>query len=175
MTGSRFAQGVAVTIMLLGVCDRAGAQNASEAPARSAVAPAGDAALADALPVSLDRIRRQLAREPVLILDREPTFRSGVTERRSPDFDRANLDSARTQAPVWQTGWHDEFVNMVTPPEFRQWQAFTGTDLLQVAATSVVQALAGKAITAASSAIREAHGAAVRRQVDEALAQYLAP
>ena len=178
MTGSRFTQGVAFTIMLLGVCGRAGAQQAEAASARSAVsaAPTADNAPEEgSLPVSLNRIRAGLSKTSVLVLDHQPVFRSGVVEYRPRGFDLPSLFTTSKAAPTWQNTWHDQFINMVTPPEFRQWQAFSGTDLLQVAVTSAAQALGARGLRAVSGALHDAREAAARQEVDAALAQYLRP
>src|SRR5204863_9127294 len=94
MTGSRFTGRVAFTLMLLGVCGRAGAQQPEAASARSAVSatPTADSAPEDgSLPVSLDRIRAGLSRTSVLVLDHQPVFRSGVVEYRPRGFDLPGL------------------------------------------------------------------------------------
>ncbi len=153
------------------------AQQAEAASAHqvSAVLTAPSAGDAEGLPVSVDRIRDALKqRTAVLVLDQQPVFRSGVTEHRPRSFDLPNLFAEPKAAPVWQRGWHDEFVNMVTPPEFRQWQAFSGTNLAQVAATSLAEALTARGIRAAADAASSAREAAARRTVDAALAGFFA-
>jgi hypothetical protein len=151
------------------------AQQAEAASAHQAsavlVPSSGDA---KTLPVSIDRIRDALKRTDVLVLDQQPVFRSGVTEHRPRSFDLPNLFAEPKAARVWQRGWHDEFVNMVTPPEFRQWQAFSGTNLAQVAATSLAQALMARGIRAAADAASAAREAAARRTVNAALASFYA-
>lgn len=148
------------------------AELASTHQASAVLVPsAGDA---EKLPVSVDRIRDALKRTDVLVLDQQPVFRSGVTEHRPRSFDLPNLFAEPKAARVWQRGWHDEFVNMVTPPEFRQWQAFSGTDLSQVAATSLAEALMTRGIRAAADAASSAREAAARRTVDAALASFFA-
>ena len=63
---------------------------------------------------------------------------------------------------------------MVTPPEFRTWQAFTNTDLLQISATSLAAALAGKALGVVGDWRRNAREAEARDEVDRALTEFLA-
>jgi hypothetical protein len=122
---------------------------------------------------SIARIREALAHEPVLVI-RQPTFRIGTTERRPTSFDLAGDTTPLSEPPIWNAGWHNEFLTMVTPPEFRMWQAFTNTDLLQISATSLAAALAGKAIGAVSDWRRNASEAAARDEVDRALGEFLA-
>jgi hypothetical protein len=124
--------------------------------------------------VSLGRIKAALAHEPVLMLAEPPTFRSGVTEHRPGYFDLPPLFAPEKAPPTWSAGWHNEFLNMVTPPEFRTWQAFTNTDLLEVSLTSLAGALAGKATQAVKDARQRAREDAARREVDEQLAAFLA-
>jgi hypothetical protein len=153
----------------------ASAQQAEAASAHQPLAPsASTAGDVEKLPVSVDRIRDALKRTGVLVLDQQPVFRSGVTEHRPRSFDLPNLFAEPKAAPVWQRGWNDEFVNTVTPPEFRQWQAFSGTNLAQVAATSLAEALTARGIRAAADAASSAREAAARRTVDAALAGFFA-
>jgi hypothetical protein len=121
----------------------------------------------------MDRIKDALAHEPVLIIHL-PTFRSGTTERRPGYFDLAEPVALPKPPPVWNAGWHSEFLAMVTPPEFRTWQAFTNSDLLQVSATSLAVALFGKGLTAVSDWHQNAREAQARDEVDRALADFLA-
>jgi hypothetical protein len=122
---------------------------------------------------SIARIREALAHEPVLLI-RQPTFRIGTTERRPSWFDLAADRKPLAEPPIWNAGWHNEFLTMVTPPEFRMWQAFTNTDLLQISATSLAGALAGKAIGAVSDWRRNVREAEARDEVDRALGEFLA-
>jgi hypothetical protein len=122
---------------------------------------------------SIARIREALAREPILVI-RQPTFRTGITERRPTSFDLTENSEPLKEPPIWNAGWHNEFLTMVTPPEFRTWQAFTNTDLLQISATSLAAALAGKATGAVSDWRRSASEAEAREEVDRALEEFLA-
>jgi hypothetical protein len=124
-------------------------------------------------PSSMDRIKDALGRESALVIHL-PTFRSGTTERRPGYFDLAEPVALPKQPPAWNAGWHNEFLAMVTPPEFRMWQAFTNSDLLQVSATSLAAALFGKGLTAVSDWRQTAREAQARDEVDRALADFLA-
>src|SRR5262245_48194123 len=88
---------------------------------------------ADPSPLSLEKIKAGLLHQPLIVFDAQPTFRSGVSEHRPSYFDLDNQFALPRAAPTWNTGWHNEFLTMVTPPEFRMWQAFTGKELVQVA------------------------------------------
>jgi hypothetical protein len=130
------------------------------------------------LPVSLDKIKEGLAHQPVIVLDQQPMFRSGTSERRPRYFDLSEQFALPKEPPVWNPGWHNEFLSMVTPPEFRQWQAFAGIDLLQLSATSLaeagVAALVGKGLRAIADTRDAAREDAARREVDQALAAFFA-
>ncbi len=121
---------------------------------------------------SIARIREALAREPALVI-RQPTFRIATIERRPTSFDLSEDTRPIEEPPTWNAGWHHEFLSMVTPPEFRPWQAFTNTDLLQISATSLAAALAGKAIGAVGDWRRDAREAEARDEVDRALEEFL--
>jgi hypothetical protein len=121
---------------------------------------------------SIARIREALARDPVIVI-RQPTFRTGITERRPTSFDLTEDTKPLREPPVWNAGWHNEFLSMVTPPEFRTWQAFTNTDLLQISATSLAAALAGKTFSAVGDWRRNAREAEARDEVDRALTDFL--
>jgi hypothetical protein len=141
------------------------------AKAQAVAVDESQASAAEAL--SIARIREALAREPVIVI-RQPTFRAGITERRPTSFDLTDDTKPPREPPVWNAGWHNEFLSMVTPPEFRTWQAFTNTDLLQISATSLAAALAGKALGAVGDWRRNAREAEARDEVDRALTEFLA-
>jgi hypothetical protein len=122
---------------------------------------------------SLARIREALAHEPVLVI-RQPTFHVTTSERRSTSFDLAEDTKPLREPPIWNAGWHQEFLTMVTPPELRMWQAFTNTDLLQISATSLAAALAEKALAPIGDWRRTAREAEARDEVNRALADFLA-
>jgi hypothetical protein len=132
----------------------------------------------DPSPLSLDKIRAGLAHQPVIVFDAQPTFRSGVSEHRPGYFDLAPQFELPKEAPTWNTGWHNEFLTMVTPPEFRLWQAFTGNELLQVAGLTFVESglasLAGDGLKAMADARQRSRENAARREVDDALSEFLA-
>jgi len=66
--------------------------------------------------------------------------------------------------------WHDQFLNMTTPPEARSFGAFEGTDLLQVMATSLVQRLATETVVGAiKAAFRDRRERQAKEEVDAAI------
>jgi len=77
------------------------------------------------LPVSLDRIREGLQREPVLTLDfldpTIPLFRTSVTEKglKLEDYWKIGPDTAvsRDVRPSFASMWHHEFLSMTTPKQ----------------------------------------------------------
>jgi hypothetical protein len=145
------------------------AQEGSQAPAVAV----DESTTAAAETWSISRIREALAREPVIVI-RQPTFRAGITERRPTSFDLTEDTKSLKEPPVWNAGWHNEFLSMVTPPEFRTWQAFTNGELLQISATSLAGALMGKALGAVGDWRRNTREAEARDEVDRALADFLA-
>jgi hypothetical protein len=148
---------------------------AAQTPAASEVAadPRSEGPTATSEAWSIDSIREALDRDPVIVI-RQPMFRTGITERRPTSFDLTKDTAPAKEPPIWNSGWHNEFLSMVTPPEFRTWQAFSNADLLQISATSLAAALAGKAVRAVSDWRQHANEAAARAEVDRALAEFLA-
>jgi hypothetical protein len=122
---------------------------------------------------SIARIREALAHEPALVI-RQPTFHVTTSERRPTSFDLTDDTKPLHEPPTWNAGWHNEFLTMVTPPEFRMWQAFTNTNLLQISATSLAAAVAEKALAPIRDWRRDAREAQARDEVDRALADFLA-
>jgi hypothetical protein len=91
----------------------------------------------EALPVSLDRIQRALAKTPRLTFDEQdrPIFRTEVFGEKPTIED--------ILGPDWATGpvkygsmTHQEFLNMVTPKDVQGYAAFSNEEAATVAATS---------------------------------------
>jgi hypothetical protein len=159
---------------------RPGPITAQAAGAPRATAPDGQAAArADDgnLPVSLDRIRRGLERKPTGVFNPDrPTFQVYI-EGRLPTFAEFYAGETFEGGPSgWVPRGHQEFLDMVTPPEAQPFGAFTGTDLLLVGAQSLATGLVANALfNALPRAIREGQRsraeAAARREVQEVLAE----
>jgi hypothetical protein len=91
----------------------------------------------EALPVSLDRIQRALAKTPRLTFDEQdrPVFRTEVIGEKPTIED--------ILGPDWATGpvkygsmTHQEFLNLVTPRDVQGYAAFSNEEAATVAATS---------------------------------------
>ena len=131
----------------------------------------------DALPVDLERIRRELARQPLIVLDAEdvtpqsgmPTFRVRVEAEEPTIYDILGPNYLR--GPVRAGAMtHQEFLNMVTPDYARGYAAFTNGQAATVAITSFAMQWALKtALAKFQEAKDERARAAARREVAEAL------
>jgi hypothetical protein len=165
---------VRIAAALLAVASAAVA-TAQEAPPVAASDPVSRPETEDP---SLERIRKELARQPTFVLQTGRVFRLDVTERRPRYFDLPPLLATPKQPTLATPRWHDEFLSMVTPPEFRTWQAFTGKDLVMVAGTNLAMVGAASVVGAAINEIvrarRNAHEGEARREVDQALDAFLA-
>jgi hypothetical protein len=165
-----------VVLVCLLRCGAAWAQTSGAHPEPPATPPPEPPAVnVDALPLSLDRIAEQLEKPPALRLDSmRPTFRVQIFGQRPRwlgDIDW--LGAADGRKPPVGAPWHDQFLNMVTPPEARGFGAFEGTDLLQVMATSVAQGLAAETVASAiKTAIRERRERQAKEEVDAAIAAW---
>lgn len=97
------------------------------------------------LPVSLDRIRRELSRpapRDTLRLPTTPTF-TVVVEQRLPLLDEFFGGEGWTFGPAPSTGMsHRDFLDLVTPPYMRPYGSSVNGDLVQVLATSLATAYA---------------------------------
>jgi hypothetical protein len=163
-----------VVVVCLLRCGAASAQT-SEAPPPPSPPPSPPPVNVDALPLSLDRIAGRLEQPPGLRLDTtRPTFRVQIVGQRQiwlGDIDwLGTADGHKAPSGV---PWHDQFLNMTTPPQARSFGAFEGTDLLQVMATSLVQGLATETVAGAiKAAIRERRERQAKEEVDAAIAAW---
>jgi hypothetical protein len=183
MAGRRLIRGVVssvqvrslVVLVCLLRCGVASAQTGGAPSEPPATAPKPPAVNVDALPLSLERIAEQLEEPPALRLDTtQPTFRVQIYGQRQlwlGDIDwLGTADGRRAPAGVQ---WHDQFLNMTTPPQARSFGAFEGTDLLQVMVTSLVQGLATETVAGAiKAAIRERRERQAKEEVDAAIAAW---
>jgi hypothetical protein len=130
------------------------------------------------LPVSLDRIRRELERplpREVLRLPTTPTF-TVIIEERLPLLSDFFGGDDWTFGPAPAQGMsHREFLNLVTPEYARPYASSVNGDLLQVLATSFATAYA---LQSGSSAVRSwlkaRREAEAKREVEETLKQIAA-
>ena len=122
------------------------------------------------LPVSLDRIRRALARPPALNMNGKPVFRVEVFGRKPTIEDILGPDFLKGPVPYGGMT-HQEFLNMVTPKDVQGYAAFTNKEGMTVAATSLaLQWALQKAIHKFEQARNEREKEAARREVQDALA-----
>lgn len=126
----------------------------------------------DDLPVSIERIQRALAQPPAIRLDGDKTvFRVQVLGRKPTIEDI--LGPEFWKGPVQSGGGmsHSEFLNMVTPEQFRGMSAFTNGEAATIAATSfALQWALLKAIDTFKAAKSNREKEAARKEVEAALA-----
>jgi hypothetical protein len=129
------------------------------------------------LPISLDRVRKGLAHEPVLRLDSQPVFRLAITERRPRYWDLQSPFLFAVEPRTSTTRWHDEFRSMVTPTEATMYGSMLSqSETATIAATSLLFAGAASLVKAGISewkqSRRDGKARAAREEVDEALAAW---
>lgn len=123
-------------------------------------------------PVSLDRIQEAISRPPAIKTNvGRPTFRVEIIAKKPTIADI--LGEGYAKGPTPNSGMtHQEFLNMVTPAEFRGMGVFTGGEALTIAATSIgLQWALSKAIDKLSDAKTERAKDAARREVLDAMNQ----
>ena len=120
-------------------------------------------------PVSLDRIQEAISRPPAIKTNvGRPIFRVEVIAKNPTIEDILGEGYLKGPTPGGMT--HQEFLNFVTPAEFRGMGVFTGGEALTVAATSIgLQWALSKAIDKLSAAKTERAKEAARREVLEAM------
>lgn len=118
------------------------------------------------LPVSLERIQEALSRPPAIKpTTTRPVFRVEVFARKPTVADILGPDYLR--GPVYAGGMsHREFLDMVTPVEFRGMSMFTNGEALTIAATSLaLQWALMKAVDKLKDARTERAKEAARKEV----------
>jgi hypothetical protein len=145
----------------------------TQQPATQPAAPAAEGADGSKLPVSLDRIREGIQREPKLKIDfldpTIPLFRISVNEEpiKLEDYWKIGPDTAvsRDVRPYHASAWHNEFLNMTTPKQHIAASPFgiMGNPALPI----------GPPVLAISSALKKAlsnmERGRIRRQIQEEL------
>jgi hypothetical protein len=122
------------------------------------------------LPVSLDRIQEAISRPPAIRPSvNRPVFRVEVFARKPTVADILGPDYLN--GPVPNAGMtHQEFLNMVTPQEFRGMAMFSNKEAMTIAATSLaLQWALMKAVDKLKDARNERAKDAARREVIEAM------
>lgn len=117
-------------------------------------------------PVSLDKIQQAVSRPPAIRTTvNRPTFRVEIFAKKPTIEDILGPDYLVGPIP-YGSMTHQEFLNMVTPAEYRGMGVFTGGEALAVAATSVgLQWTLMKAFDALKNAETERAKDAARREV----------
>jgi hypothetical protein len=136
----------------------------SQQPARSDDPP-GE------LPVSIERIQRALARPPAIRLDKDKVYRVEIIGRKPTIEDILGPDYLKGPTPAGAPT-HQEFLDLVTPTDFRGYAAFSNREAMTVAATSfALQWALQKAIHKFETAHEEREREAARKEVQDALAE----
>lgn len=132
----------------------------------------------DKLPVSIERILRELERAPAIVMPDPngpnradlPTFRIAIEGQKLTIEQILGPDYLRGPAPAGAMT-HQEFLNMVTPTDVQGYAAFDNKQGMIVAATSfALQWALRQAIQKLSDAKTERQKEAARKEVDDALA-----
>ena len=146
--------------------DGSGAQTTAAQPAAPTDDDAGD------LPVSLDRIRRDLSRAPAIRLQGDRNvFRVEVIGRKPTIEDILGPDYLKGPTPAGAPT-HQEFLDLVTPKDFQGYAAFNNREAMTVAATSfALQWALQRAIHKFQTAKQEREREAARKEVQDALAE----
>ena len=122
------------------------------------------------LPVDLEKIQKAISRPPAIQTKSDrPIFRVEVFAKKPTIEDILGPDYLKGPVPYGGMT-HQEFLNMVTPTEFRGMAMFTNKEALLIAATAfALQWGLSKAIDKLKSAKTERAKEAARREVIEAL------
>jgi hypothetical protein len=143
-------------------------QGNGPAPAPETAAPARQDGID--LPVSLERIQEAISRPPAIKpTTNRPVFRVEVFARKPRIEDILGPDYLK--GPVPASGLtHQEFLNMVTPAEFRGMAMFSNKEAMTIAATSLaLQWALMKAVDKLKDAADERAKEAARKEVLEAM------
>jgi hypothetical protein len=170
---SNHVRSLLVVLCLTVLASPALAQQPDEAqPSASATTDGSpqQAVNADALPFSLNRIQRRLARPPAINPEGRAVFRVEVFGRK-PTIDEI-LGPGWNKGPAPYGGMtHSEFLNMVTPKDVQGYAAFDNKQGAIVAATSfALQWALKQAIKKLDDAKTARQKEAAQREVDDALA-----
>jgi hypothetical protein len=151
----------------------ANAQTAPDGQPPTAVSSADAPSInPDELPVDVEKIQRALRRPPAIKIETSRSvFRIEIFGRRPTIEDILGRDFLRGPALAGAMT-HQEFLNMVTPVDVRGYAAFSNTQGMTVAATSLaLQWALQKAIQKFTEAKQEREREAAKREVEQALAE----
>lgn len=168
---------VLVLLLLIGVATPAGAQGTAPGPA----APAATQTAGDGLPVSLDRIREQLARpaDDSLLgtIERKPDFTVQIEEQARIDAIISKLDFSSGPAPAGGLYMYEQQQRLFssTRPLQRPYAAFSGGELLTIALQNVVGRYIASRVSRAGASAREARAERdAREEVEREIAIFCA-
>lgn len=157
------------TLALIGIL--VAAQQPAQPPEPPATQPKAQTGIEGVnLGVSLNRIQEAVQRPPAILPETSrPVFRIEILERK-PTLEEI-LGSDYLRGPVPAAGLsHQEFLNMVTPEEFRGMAMFTNKEAMTIAATSLaLQWALLKAVDTLKQARTERAKEAARQEVAEAM------
>jgi len=144
-----------------------GTANATPPPA----APAQEDARPVELPVSLERIQQALSRPPAIKTRTDrPVFRVEVFARQPTVADILGPDYLNGPVPAAGSMSHREFLDMVTPVEYRGMSMFSNREVMTIAATSIgLQWAVMKAVDKLKEAKSERAKEAARQEVLQAM------
>ena len=139
---------------------------------QSAQTPATTAGEQIELPVSLPKIKNGISRPPAIRTDEtRPVFRVEVISKNLTIFDILGPDYLIGPVPYGGMT-HQEFLNMVTPVEYRGYSMFSNMEGITVAATSLAMQWAlMKAVDKLKEARTERAKEAARKEVLDAMNQ----
>jgi hypothetical protein len=170
---------LAILLAVLSSSAPVGAQQSTILEVDPETQEAGQSQEGNTPPVSLERIKKALATPGPKLAQPPyqgdlPTFRATIVGHRLllPDFQESLKPGWQPVAPGML--YHAEFMSMVTPAQARPYGAFTGTELLQVAFTTLVnhyaQAGVKKGVSAARRLVRSEQQRRIRKQIEAELA-----
>ena len=158
LTVAASAQQASVPSALAGstTCESSSQQPRGSATQEASLGPQDPTAQPQAaigqLPVSVDRIREGLGREPAFRLDGLPVFSLTINERRPRYWDLQSPFLFKVEPRTSTTRWHDEFQAMVTPDEARLYSPMLSpSETATIAATSLLFAGAASLLKAGFS------------------------
>lgn len=127
-------------------------------------------------PSSVERVKEALQR-PVLRLDMPPVFYVEIEEQAPEAIELSEQFEIVFEPRGASTPWHDQYLSMTTPPEFRLYSPMlTTTEQAVIAATSFAfagaMALLREAIEDMAEARRRQREAEAREEVNESLRRF---
>ena len=161
---------LAFLVLLLLTALPAGAAARQEEQPPAASESAGAAIDPEALPVSVNRIRRALSRQPAIRPETSRVVFRVQVFGRNPTIDEILGPDWRKGPTPYGAMTHQEFLNVVTPKDVQGYAAFDNKQALVVAATSfTLQWALKQAIQKFNDAKTERAKEAAKKEVDDAL------